>query len=46
MGTDYPFEMGDRHPVGTVGSIPGLTDEGRSLIRGGNVTRILAGMER
>ncbi|MGA7270404.1 MAG: amidohydrolase family protein [Acidimicrobiia bacterium] len=46
MGTDYPFEMGDRHPVGTVGSIPGLTDEGRSLIRGGNVTRILAGMGR
>lgn len=42
MGTDYPFEMGDPEPVATVDSIPGLTDEQRALILGGNVARILA----
>lgn len=42
MGSDYPFEMGDPTPVATVGAIPGLSDEQRNLILGGNVARILA----
>ncbi len=42
LGSDYPFEMGDPEPVATVGSIPGLTDEQRAMIIGGNVARILA----
>jgi predicted TIM-barrel fold metal-dependent hydrolase len=44
MGSDYPFEMGDPTPVATVDSIPGLSDEQRRLILGGNVARILAGI--
>jgi aminocarboxymuconate-semialdehyde decarboxylase len=44
MGTDYPFPMGDPTPVDTVDSIPGLTDEARQLILGGNVARLLAGI--
>jgi aminocarboxymuconate-semialdehyde decarboxylase len=41
MGSDYPFPMGDPTPVETVGAIPGLSEEQRGLILGGNVTRIL-----
>lgn len=46
MGTDYPFEMGDPEPVRTVDSIPGLTEEERERILGGNFARILQGMGR
>jgi aminocarboxymuconate-semialdehyde decarboxylase len=46
MGTDYPFPMGDPTPVDTVNAIPGLSDEQRRLILGGNVTRLLPGVER
>jgi aminocarboxymuconate-semialdehyde decarboxylase len=45
MGTDYPFEMGDPAPVATVEGIPGLSEEERRLILGGNVTRLLAVMK-
>lgn len=41
MGTDYPFPMGDPTPVDTVNSIPGMSDEQRQLILGGNVARLL-----
>jgi aminocarboxymuconate-semialdehyde decarboxylase len=41
MGTDYPFPMGDPTPVSTVNTIPGLSDEQRRLILGGNVARLL-----
>ncbi|MGH8915721.1 MAG: amidohydrolase family protein [Acidimicrobiia bacterium] len=41
LGSDYPFEMGDPAPVDTVMSIPGLSDDDRGLILGGNLTRIL-----
>lgn len=44
MGSDYPFEMGDPTPAATVDSIPGLSDEQRNSILGGNVARILAGI--
>ena len=46
MGTDYPFPMGDPTPVDTVASIPGLSDEQRDLILGGNVARLLQGTNR
>ncbi|MGH8912279.1 MAG: amidohydrolase family protein [Acidimicrobiia bacterium] len=46
VGTDYPFEMGDPSPLATVAGIPGLTEDQRSLILEGNVTRILGGIKR
>lgn len=46
MGTDYPFEMGDSHPVETVESIPGLDDDQRRLIMEGNVLRLLDDIQR
>ncbi|MGI9647442.1 MAG: amidohydrolase family protein, partial [Acidimicrobiia bacterium] len=46
MGTDYPFEMGDARPVDTVASIPGLDEDERRLILEGNVTGLLAGIQR
>ena len=46
LGTDYPFPMGDPRPVETVNSIPGLSDEERNLILGGNVARLLEGVQR
>jgi aminocarboxymuconate-semialdehyde decarboxylase len=46
MGSDYPFEMGDPEPVKTVESIPGLDDDQRDLILGGNLEQILKGMGR
>jgi aminocarboxymuconate-semialdehyde decarboxylase len=45
MGTDYPFPMGDPTPVDTVNTIPGLSDEQRRLILGGNVTRLLEAID-
>jgi aminocarboxymuconate-semialdehyde decarboxylase len=41
MGTDYPFPMGDPTPVETVNDIPGLSEEQRTMILGGNVSRLL-----
>jgi aminocarboxymuconate-semialdehyde decarboxylase len=46
MGTDYPFPMGDSHPVDTVKAIPGLSDRQRELILGGNVVRMLESINR
>jgi aminocarboxymuconate-semialdehyde decarboxylase len=46
LGTDYPFPMGDSQPVATIDAIPGLSDEARSLILGGNVARLLEGVRR
>lgn len=46
MGTDYPFEMGDAHPVATVSAIPGLSDTERSQILGGTARRLLDGVHR
>lgn len=41
MGSDYPFEMGDPDPVGTIAKVPGLTGADRTLILRGNVERLL-----
>jgi aminocarboxymuconate-semialdehyde decarboxylase len=40
LGSDYPFEMGDPDPVGTVRSVPGLDDHQRHLILRGNLERL------
>lgn len=44
LGSDYPFEMGDPDPVATIEAIPGLDDEQRALILGGNAERLVAGL--
>lgn len=41
LGSDYPFDMGDDDPVGTVDQVQGLTDDDRALIKGGNAARLL-----
>jgi len=40
LGTDYPFDMGDYHPVNTIASLPHLSDAQRELIYGGNASRL------
>jgi aminocarboxymuconate-semialdehyde decarboxylase len=42
MGSDYPFEMGDPDPVGTIAKVPGLTEAERALILRGNVERLIS----
>lgn len=42
MGSDYPFEMGDHDPVGTVGAIPGLEEADRVRILRGNLEALMA----
>lgn len=46
LGSDYPFEMGDPHPVATVEAVSGLEDEDRRLIIEGNVRRLLSDVRR
>jgi aminocarboxymuconate-semialdehyde decarboxylase len=46
MGTDYPFEMGDDHPVDSIAAIPGLSDDQRRLILEGNIRRLLDDIQR
>jgi aminocarboxymuconate-semialdehyde decarboxylase len=46
MGSDYPYGMHDRDPVGTIDAIPGLTEEERSLIFEANARRILDAVRR
>ncbi|HXV72863.1 MAG TPA: amidohydrolase family protein [Acidimicrobiia bacterium] len=41
LGTDYPYDMGETDPLGLIGDVEGLSDDERSLITGGNATRIL-----
>lgn len=41
LGSDYPFEMGDPDPLGTLAQVPGLSEEDRRLIRSGNLMRLL-----
>jgi aminocarboxymuconate-semialdehyde decarboxylase len=46
MGSDYPYAMHDRDPVGTIDAIPDLTAEERALILEGNARRILDAVRR
>ena len=41
LGTDYPYDMGDTDPVGSIAAIAGLTRAERELIEGGNAARLL-----
>ena len=41
LGTDYPYDMGESDPVGLVERTPGLTDDQRTAIGGGNAARLL-----
>jgi len=42
LGTDYPFEMGERDPVGLVGRVPGLAAADQKRILEDNLGRLLA----
>ncbi len=42
LGTDYPFDMGEKDPVGLVDSVPDLSDEDRVAIKGGNAARVFS----
>lgn len=46
LGSDYPFEMGDRDPVHTLGTVPFLSAEERRLILRDNVQRLLDDVRR
>jgi aminocarboxymuconate-semialdehyde decarboxylase len=46
MGSDYPYAMHDRDPVGSINAIPRVTDEERDLIFEKNPRRILDGIAR
>ena len=41
LGTDYPYDMADMDPVGSIGKVPRLTRAERDLIEGGNAARLL-----
>jgi aminocarboxymuconate-semialdehyde decarboxylase len=41
LGTDYPFDMGAYEPEKLIAAVPGLTDEDRERILGGNAARLL-----
>jgi aminocarboxymuconate-semialdehyde decarboxylase len=40
MGTDYPFDMGDRDPVKTIASLPHLSDDQKEMIFGANAAAL------
>lgn len=46
VGTDYPYAMAERNPVGFIDSVPGLQAEDRHAVLEGNVERILGGIRR
>jgi aminocarboxymuconate-semialdehyde decarboxylase len=41
IGTDYPFDMGEYDPVEHVYQVPGLAQQNRDLICGGNALRLM-----
>jgi len=41
LGTDYPFDMGQEHPVGLVNRLPGLSEQEAAQIKGGNAVELL-----
>jgi aminocarboxymuconate-semialdehyde decarboxylase len=41
VGTDYPYDMGFYDPVGLVEATPGLSDDDRGRILGGNAAQLL-----
>ena len=41
LGTDYPFDMGDPDPLAQLAAVPGLSEDARRAIAGGNALRLL-----
>jgi aminocarboxymuconate-semialdehyde decarboxylase len=41
LGTDYPFDMGQEHPVDLVDQVAGLTEQEAAQIKGGNAVELL-----
>ncbi|MBI4330529.1 MAG: amidohydrolase [Chloroflexi bacterium] len=41
MGSDYPANGADKHPVSSIQSLKSVTDEGKQQIMGGNAARLL-----
>ncbi|HVB86007.1 MAG TPA: amidohydrolase family protein [Candidatus Dormibacteraeota bacterium] len=41
IGTDYPFDMGSYDPHGQIADVPGISQEERDRILGGNAARLL-----
>jgi aminocarboxymuconate-semialdehyde decarboxylase len=41
LGTDYPYDMGEQDPLGLIDRVPGLTEEEKAAIAGGNAARLL-----
>lgn len=41
LGSDYPFEMGDPDPIGTVTAVDSLDGDARDLILAGNADRLV-----
>lgn len=46
VGTDYPYPMSERSPVDFIESVEGLTEDDRTKILEGNMSRIIAGVRR
>lgn len=42
LGSDYPFEMGDPDPVGTIHAVPGLDADERRSVLSGNAGRLFS----
>ena len=40
MGSDYPFDMGDREPVNDIAALPHLADDEKERIFGGNAAAL------
>jgi aminocarboxymuconate-semialdehyde decarboxylase len=41
LGTDWPYDMRELDPIGLVNAVPGLDDEARDAICGGNAAHLL-----
>lgn len=46
LGSDYPFEMGDPDPLGTLRATPGLSEEDIQRIATDNVQQVIDGVRR
>jgi aminocarboxymuconate-semialdehyde decarboxylase len=41
LGTDYPYDMADDHPLDTIRGVKRLSSEDRKLIEGGNAVKMM-----
>jgi aminocarboxymuconate-semialdehyde decarboxylase len=41
LGTDSPFDMGERDPVGLIKAVPGLSDAAKADMLGGTAAKLL-----